>query len=121
MSSHCLRGKWSLLASFLPPSTRLSWQPQWGAGGWTAQLLAGLPSMLRFHPVFSLAALRADRGWGPPCPVISPLRVHTPGPPPPVPSFQGGRLSRTALKTGTFKKMGLTENDMGALSGAPWS
>ena len=98
----------------LPPPNSVVMATAVGGGGWTAELLARLPGMLRFHPVFSLAALQADRGRGRPCPVTRPPRVHPPGPPPP-------RLSRTALRPGTFRKMGLTENDTGALSGAPWS
>lgn len=35
----------------LPLPAQLSWQPPWGVGGWTHQLLARLPSMLCVHPV----------------------------------------------------------------------
>lgn len=55
-----------------PPSLpQLPWQPQWGVGGWTAQLLAGLPSMLCFHPVFSLTAPWQAGGGADPA--LSPL------------------------------------------------
>lgn len=61
-----------------------------GEGDWTTQLLARLPSMLCFHPVFSLAALQQAGGWGQFCPVTSLQRVHIQGSPPPVPSLQAG-------------------------------
>jgi hypothetical protein len=80
-------GQWSLLSSSSPPLVAMATTV--GGGRLDCLLLARLPSMLCFHPVFSLAAPRQAGGGVDPA--LLPVREGPrPGSSSPVPYLQAG-------------------------------
>ena len=86
-------------------------------GGRGAGLLSswpGYPACSAFTQISPSLPFGWTGGWGWPALSLACRGCTSQGP-----HLQGGRLSCTALRTGTFMKMGLTENDMGLFQEPP--